>query len=274
MGAEQRVVREPGRQLNDGGIVDRHHLGALDVSVHRRGIDRVAGEQQLVFVVRQHDGILRVAGRGDHAQAASAQVEHVTLLDGHDFAGLRVPRLKVEPGLAVEPQSLGHAVFGIRLEHVPALELLHIVGQVEQMRLGEAPVVAHVVEVRVGIDQGDGLVRQEFYDGLDVAQAHAGIQQQRGRLSLDQVADDFLEMVRFIDRRDTGRHAVRFEPAAFAGDLFQFFKCSQFTHVPIVSRAVKNDTWGQVQCVPGCRWEPSPATRLCIIMHKNVYCFE
>ena len=146
--------------------------------------------------------------------------------------------------------------------------------QVEQMNLGEAPVVAHVVEVRVGIDQGDGLVRQEFDDGFDVAQAHAGIQQQRGRLSLDQVADDFLEMMRLVDRRDAGRHAVRFEPAAFAGDLFQFFKCSQFTHVPIVSRAGKNDTWGQVQCVPGCRREPSPATRLCIEMHKNVYYFE
>ena len=47
VGAEQRVVRKPRRQLDDGGIVDGHHLGTLDVSVHRRGIDRVAGEQQL-----------------------------------------------------------------------------------------------------------------------------------------------------------------------------------------------------------------------------------
>ena len=88
------------------------------------------------------------------------------------------------------------------------------------MGLGEAPVVAHVVEVGVAVDQGDGLVRQKFHDGLDVAQAHAGVQQQGFFLALDQIADDFLEMVGLVDGRYAFRHFIWFEPAAFAGDLF------------------------------------------------------
>ena len=247
--AEQRVIRELSRQLDDRGIVDGHHLHAFDVGVNGTRIDGVARKEQPVRVVRQHKAVPAVAGRRDHAKFPTAQVEHVTLLDGHDLAGLRVPRLKIEPWLAVEPQRLGRAVRIVRLLRRAGSQMRHAFGQVKQMRLGEAPIVAHVVEVRVGVDQGDRLVRQEFDEGLDVAKAHAGVQQQRGRIAFDQIADDLFEMVRLVDRRDAGRHPVRFEPAAFAGDLFQFFKCSQFTHAPIVSRAGKNDTLYLSPCV-------------------------
>ena len=82
---------------------------------------------------------------------------------------------------------------------------------------GELPVAANVIVVGVGVENDDGELGEFGGDFLNVADAHAGVEEQGLLLTDDEVGDDFFGLVGFVNREDVRGGFVDFEPGV--GDL-------------------------------------------------------
>ena len=80
-----------------------------------------------------------------------------------------------------------------------------------------------MIVVGVRIQHDDRQLRQFGRDFLDVADAHAGVEQQRALLADDQIADRFFGLMRFIDGEDAGCRFVDFEPGIADGNALESF---------------------------------------------------
>src|ERR1051326_6078557 len=71
------------------------------------------------------------------------------------------------------------------------------------------------------VKDNDGQWREFGSDFLDVADAHTGIEQQRSLVADDEVADDFLELMGLVNRKDRRRDFVNFKPGIAHVDALQ-----------------------------------------------------
>ena len=78
--------------------------------------------------------------------------------------------------------------------------------------VAEAPVVAHMIVVGVGVQHADGKTGQAFDYFANVADAHAGIEQQGSRLPQDQVGNYFFRLMGFIDGENARTNPVSLKP--------------------------------------------------------------
>ena len=83
---------------------------------------------------------------------------------------------------------------------------------VHAVDFAEAPIVAYVVIVRVGVHHADRQIGQALDNFFDVADAHAGIEQQRLFFTDDQVGNDFFLLMRLIDGEEAGADAIDLKP--------------------------------------------------------------
>ncbi len=87
----------------------------------------------------------------------------------------------------------------------------------------ELPVAADVVVVSVRVDDGDGELGEFGGNFLQVADAHAGVQEQRFFFAEDEVGDGFFGLVRLVDGVDVRRGDVDFKPGVGDGNALQRF---------------------------------------------------
>ena len=88
------------RQFGNRCSVYGDLLRAFQTRVQRRRLNGIAGEENPVGVVGQHDPIAGVAGRGKDPQRSAAQIKAVSLLNGNHAAGPDAEAGKVKPGPA------------------------------------------------------------------------------------------------------------------------------------------------------------------------------
>src|ERR1700732_4102275 len=86
-------------------------------------------------------------------------------------------------------------------------------GCVHAIDSAEAPVVAYVIVVSVRVHYTHRQIGQAFYNLLDIADAHAGIEQQSLFFSDDQVRNNFFLLVRFVNSEQAGTNAIHLEPS-------------------------------------------------------------
>ena len=85
------------------------------------------------------------------------------------------------------------------------------------------PVAADVIVVGVGIEYDNGARSEARDDRFDVADAHAGIEEQCLLGADDQVGNDFFGLLWLVDREGGWSDFVNFEPWIVEGDLFEGF---------------------------------------------------
>src|SRR6185436_20343111 len=90
----------------------------------------------------------------------------------------------------------------------------------------ELPVVAYVIVVRVRIKNHDGAGGQTRHEIVQVADAHAGVEEQRLFGAHDQIGDGLFGLVRFVDGEDARLDLVDLEPGlvnedALEGSIFR-----------------------------------------------------
>ena len=80
-----------------------------------------------------------------------------------------------------------------------------------------------MIVMSMGVQYDDGKLRQFCGDFLDVAEAHARIEQERTLLADDQVADGLFGLMGFVDGEDGGRGFIDFEPGVADRDALESF---------------------------------------------------
>lgn len=78
-----------------------------------------------------------------------------------------------------------------------------------------------MIVVGVGVQHADGKTGQAFDYLANVADAHAGIEQQGSRLPQDQVGDYFFRLMGFINGENPRTNPVSLKPRILDGDPFQ-----------------------------------------------------
>ena len=96
-------------------------------------------------------------------------------------------------------------------------------GGVHSIDERELPVAADVIVVGVGIEYDDGARGDPRDDNFDVADAHAGIEEQSLLGAYDEIRNDFFSLMRFVDGERGGRDFVNFEPGFIRQNSLQSF---------------------------------------------------
>src|ERR1700741_726881 len=87
----------------------------------------------------------------------------------------------------------------------------------------EFPIVPDMIVVSVRVQQDDRQLGQLGDNFLEVADSHAGVEQQSPLLADDQVADGLLGLVRFVDGENALNRLIDFEPWVADRDAFDSF---------------------------------------------------
>src|SRR5208283_1718365 len=186
-------------------------IGFGAIEPNGRGIVGVAREQEAIGAVKKTNRIGRVAGSGNNFERAVAEVEFVAVMDilgdGPGLGAIRF-RIKALGKLATDLAwselilSVSSGTLGI----LPAEIRVHAEDGVE------LPVAANVIVVGVRIQDDDRESRESRDQLADVADAHAGVKEQRFFLAKDEVGDDLFGLVRFVDGEGVWRDFVNLEP--------------------------------------------------------------
>lgn len=157
-----------------------------------------------------------MAGGGDDLEFAATEIENVAVLNVFGDG----PRLGAI--------AFGVEIFGKLTTDLAGSEfVLRVLSGAFSVLAGEVgvhgidgvelPIVADVVVVGVGIENNDG-EGSEFADEFtDVADTHAGVEEEGLLSAEDEVGDDFFELVRLVNGEGVGSDLVDLKPGV--GDL-------------------------------------------------------
>src|SRR6516164_3997411 len=84
--------------------------------------------------------------------------------------------------------------------------------RIHRINIVELPVAADVIVVRLGVQHYDREFREFFRDLADIADAHAGVEEQGFFLAENEVGNGFLGLVRLVDRQGPRGGLVNLEP--------------------------------------------------------------
>ncbi len=211
---------EYGKLFHGGEECGEIRFGAVEPDFP--GIEGVSGEEQTVGAVDERDGVGRVAGRRDDFYGAAAEIYFEAVVDEErNFPGLG----GIFCGIEIFGQRAAQLVFGdfgLRV-CAGAFSARASEGGVHPVDERELPVAADVIVVGVGIEYHDGARSEARDDGFDVADAHAGVEEQRLLRAYDEKGDDFFALMRFVNRERGWRYFVNFKPRVVERDLFERF---------------------------------------------------
>jgi hypothetical protein len=175
------------------------------------GIVGVSGEEQAIGTIDEGDGVGGVAGGGDDFDEASAQVDGVAIVDEFgDGPGFGAIGFGIE-GFGEITADLARAGFCLCVCGGPFGVCAGEIG-IHGIDGVELPVATDVVVVGVGIQNDDGKSSEFASDFANVADAHAGVEEQCFLFAEDEVGDDFFGLVWFVDGESVGRDLVDLEP--------------------------------------------------------------
>src|SRR5581483_2316432 len=161
-----------------------------------------------------------MSGSGDYFKHTATQIDLIAIVEpmrdlkwhGGIGFGIKTSR-QFAANLA--RRELRLRIF-LRASGIGARELgIHAVDIVE------SPVVADVIVVCMRIDHADRQFRQMLHKIFDIADAHAGVEQQALLRSEQQIRDDFFGLMRLIDGKHTWTNAIDFEPRVRLINFFQ-----------------------------------------------------
>lgn len=219
-GEEQLDARfECGQSHDRSGVGGE--IGLRNKKVNRPRIKRVASEEQAVRPIEQRKGIWSMAGSEDHFQPAAAKIEAFTVAQGM----MARPGADFVRALSyARRQRSAEPLGGKRIAGVNVAFAAHVaarVGQVAIPDLFELRVAPNVIEVRMGIDDRDGERGEPGNDCADSADSQSGIKENRALAAEDEIGNDFLKLLRLVDREDAGPNLVDLKPRLIAQDALQ-----------------------------------------------------
>ena len=189
-------------------------VGFGSEEVDRAGIERVPGEEQTVLAIEQRQRIGRVPGSEQDFELTASQVDPFAIVApvGHLPGALRVVT-----GANTRRKHAADPIGSERIAGVDGGVSLRAgvrEGRVFIPDVGKFCVPARVVEVRVRVEHGDRQLRQSRDYNADARDSQACVEEQGAVIPNDQIGDDFLELVRFVNRLHFRPDAVDLEPIA------------------------------------------------------------
>src|SRR5712671_895153 len=97
--------------------------------------------------------------------------------------------------------------------------------RIHAVDVAESPVVTHMVVVSMGVQHAHWKLGQSCDYRLDIADAHAGVEQQRLVTAHDQIRDNVYQLVWFVNRKHSRTNLVHLKPAVGDWNSFQLAVC-------------------------------------------------
>src|SRR6267378_1364557 len=206
---EFQFRREFGEAFHGGDV--GIEIGFRAKQPDRARVVRVAREEQSIAAIEQRDRVGRVAGRGYNLQSAAAEIDLEAVVNrAGDFPGLCRVRFWIEPLWQIAAELAGSnfrlCVFARTFRIRPRELGVHAVDE------SELPVAPDVIVVSVRVEHDDRARRQLGSDSANVADAHAGVEQERLLVAHNEIGDDFFRLMRLVNGKDSGDDFVDLEP--------------------------------------------------------------
>ncbi len=153
-----------------------------------------------------------MAGRTDYLQRAPTQVNLVAIVQ---------PARNVEwfsggVRLRIEPYGQGSANFVWGKFRLRVFFRAAGVGprkvRIHAVHIAKSPVVPNVVVVSMRVHHAHRKFGQSCNYGLDIADTHAGVEQQRFVIANDQIRDDLFQLMGLINGKYAGANLIHLEP--------------------------------------------------------------
>src|SRR5713101_2043311 len=152
-----------------------------------------------------------MAGRADDLERASAQLNLVAVVKPvSNVKRLDRIRLRIEPGWQRSAELI-RSKFGLRIIlRSPSIGSGEI--RIHAVNVGEPPIVPNVIVVCMRVHHAYGKLGQSCNYSLNIADAHAGVQQRGSATADDQIRNHFFQLMRFVDGKYATANLVHLKP--------------------------------------------------------------